>query len=346
MASRLINLPSSFKKIVVKKLTTNFAEATEIITAQMPNPKAGEVIIKSKYMGVNATDINITKGRYFVGSKPPFDCGLEVVGEVAALGSEVQNLTIGQPVAYIGIGAYSEYLCVPSKMVWPIPDVKPEFLAMLVSGRTALIGLDKSGFIKKNDRVLITAAAGGAGLFAVQYAKTANCHVIGTCSSDEKVELLKKLGCDRVINYKKEDLKQVLKEEYPNGIDVIWETIGGDIFETCLENLAIRGRLIIVGYISNYKPEEGIKPSNLSMLPQKLLMTSGSVSGFLLTHFVEEFPYYHAKLLGMYEKDRIKILMDRGDKTSEGQFKGLESVTRAVEYLHGGTSIGKVYVEI
>lgn len=85
------------------------------------------------------------------------------------------------------------------------------------TGLTASIALEQVGQMKSGQTVLVTAAAGGTGVFAVQLAKLAGNHVIGTCSSDEKIGMLKQLGCDRVINYKKENFAKVLKTEYPQG---------------------------------------------------------------------------------------------------------------------------------
>lgn len=94
-------------------------------------------------------------------------------------------------------------------------------------------------FLQKGRENLITKyidlAAGGAGQIAVQLAKLAGNHVIGTCSSDDKVQMLKDMGCDRVINYKKEDFKTVMKKEYPRGVDIVFESIGGNFFEICLK---------------------------------------------------------------------------------------------------------------
>uniref|UniRef100_T1JAW1 15-oxoprostaglandin 13-reductase n=1 Tax=Strigamia maritima TaxID=126957 RepID=T1JAW1_STRMM len=346
MAARMASLPNTFRKLVVKTLTTNFAEATEVVTAQLPKPKANEVLIKNRYLGINATDINITAGRYHKTKITGFVPGLEAVGEIAEVGSDVKSFLVGQPVAYQGFGCFTEYLCVSSEYAWRIPELKPEFLGFLVCGRTALIGLDKVGRIKKGDRVLITAAAGGTGHLAVQYAKQKKCHVVGLCSSDEKEQLVRELGCNRVINYKKENLADVLQEEYPNGIDVVWETVGGDVFNQCLYNLAIRGRLIVVGFITQYKSESSYKAPGLDALPEKLLMSSASVHGFMLSHYSREFEYYHALLLGSFELNRIKVQLDCGEMLQTGAFKGLESIPRAVEHLHTGKSMGKVYVEI
>uniref|UniRef100_T1J6C8 15-oxoprostaglandin 13-reductase n=1 Tax=Strigamia maritima TaxID=126957 RepID=T1J6C8_STRMM len=297
------------------------------------------------YLGINATDINITAGKYFGLNTPGFVPGLEAVGEIAGIGEKVTNFKNGQPVAFIGLGCYAEYMCVSSELVYKIPEVKPEYLGSLVCGNTACIGLDKVGKIKAGDKVLITAAAGGTGHLCVQYAKEKGCHVAGLCSSDEKATFLKDIDCDRPINYKQENLGEVLKREYPNGIDVVWETVGGDVFTQCVDNLAIKGRLIIVGYISNYKSESGTN-RNLEGLPAKLLSKSASVNGFARIHYTNEYAAYHAKWLSSFQDNKIKVKLDQGEKLPTGVFRKLDSVAAAVEYLHSGQSIGKVYVEI
>lgn len=98
-----------------------------------------------------------------------------------------------------------------------IPELNPKYISLMVCGLTAAIGLDTVGKIKTNDKVLITAAAGGTGHIAVQWAKSKGAHVIGTTSSADKVAFLKSIGADHVINYKEEDLSAALKRDYPEG---------------------------------------------------------------------------------------------------------------------------------
>ena len=100
--------------------------------------------------------------------------------------------------------------------------------------------------------MLFLAAAGGTGQFAVQLAKLAGNHVIGTCGSEDKVKFLKEIGCDRVINYKKEDVGTVLKKEYPNGVDLVYECVGGKMLEAAVNSLAIHGKIVVIGMISGY----------------------------------------------------------------------------------------------
>lgn len=140
-----------------------------------------------------------------------------------------------------------------------------------MSGTTASISLEKVGELKSNQTVLVTgntsnicticslytkiphiAAAGGTGQFAVQLAKLAGNRVIGTCGSEDKVKFLKEIGCDRVINYKKEDVGTVLKKEFPQGVDLVYECVGGKMLEAAINSLAVHGKIVVIGMISGY----------------------------------------------------------------------------------------------
>ena len=342
------NLPAVYRKIQAVKLTQKFREAAQTVTVNLPQPAADELIIKNRFVGINASDINFTAGRYFADSQPPFDIGFEGVGEVVAKGDKCDDIKLGQPVAYMQSGAFAEYVSLERKMAIPLPmpQAKPEVISLLVSGLTAAISLDKVGELKSGEKVLITAAAGGTGQFAVQWAKKAGCHVIGTCSTDEKVELLKSIGCDRAINTNKEKLREVLENEYKGGVDVVYETIGGEVFDTCVDNLANKGRLIVIGYITGYESDSGLAKTKTGTLPAKLLAKSRSVRGFMLFDFTDQYKPYLGKLLSAYLDGSIKITVDNGVNDPKGPFKGLESIADAVEYLYSRKSRGKIVVEI
>ncbi|GAB1608275.1 prostaglandin reductase-3-like [Argonauta hians] len=333
----LKQLPSTFRKLVVKKLSKNFREATGIEVVNMPKPGPDEVLIKNRFVGINASDINFSAGKYDPTVLPPFDCGFEAIGEVVDTGSNVKY-SAGQAAMYMTYGAFSEYKILPAKKILPVPQLNPEFLPLLVSGLTASLGLDKVGCIKSGETVLVTAAAGGTGQFAVQWAKHFGCHVIGTCSSEKKVEFLKSIGCDRPINYKTESVKDVLKQEYPNGVDVVYESVGGEMFETCLDSLAVKGRLTIIGFITQYnsdKPLE-VKPD----LPRKVLTKSLSVKGFFLPHYSDDIAEYLQKLVALYTKKEIKSSL------YPSSFKEIDSIADAVECMYSQSGYGKMVVEI
>ncbi|KAJ3057378.1 Prostaglandin reductase 3 [Rhizophlyctis rosea] len=348
----LPNLPKTYKKYVVHKLSNNFEEATKLETCETAHllaslPPDG-VIIRHHFCGINASDPNYTAGRYNPKVKPPFDCGFEAIGEIVAIGSAVKRRKLRQPVAVMSYGAFAELQLVRDREIIPIASLTPEQVPLLVSGLTAQLALKHAGRNPQGETVLVTAAAGGAGQMAVQIAKLGGNRLIGTCSSDEKATILKELGCDRVINYRKESIDSVLKEEYPKGVDVVFESVGGETLQQCLNNLATRGRLIIIGAISAYsKPvPEGAKSSTFAgvwtdtVSTVSLLQKSQSVNGFFLNHYAREFGAALNDMSYAVADGKLKPIVETKD------FRGIESIPAAIHYLHEGKNIGKVVVPL
>ncbi len=190
----------------------------------------------------------------------------------------------------------------------------------------------------EGETVLVTAAAGGTGQFAVQLAHLAGNHVIGTCGNDEKADLLRRLGCDRPINYRTEDVADVLKREYRKGVDLVYESVGRDLFDAALGALAVRGRMLCIGYVSEYI--DGVESVERPRIYTQLLGKSASVHGFFLPHFREHFQAHTLKLMGLVQEGKLDVAID------ERPFEGVESIVDAVEYLHSGESRGKVVVKL
>lgn len=338
-------IPNTFKKLVVTKLSPIFKEAVDIVHQNLVKPRSKEVLIKNRYVGINASDVNVTAGQYFhEKNKFPYDIGFEGIGEIVDIGDGVCDLKYGDPVMHLKFGAFSEYMYISADEVIPVGSLNPQLMPLLVGGTTASLSLDKCGKIVPGEKVLITAAAGGAGHIAVQWAKNIGCHVIGTCSSAEKVKFLESIGCDRPINYKKESLEKIFKEEYSEGLDVIWETVGGSIFDVLLQHLAIKGRLIIVGATSSYLTK------NLNHIIRKdllikLLTQSSTLSGFFLPHYASDIPHYMSLLVRQHHEQNLKTIIDDGSSHGK-RFEGLEDVARAVEFLHSGKNTGKVIVTL
>ncbi len=330
-------LPSSYRKLVAARFTNQFRQAAQIVETPLEAPAPNEIVVRNHYAGVNATDVNISAGTYTPNSQPPIDLGAEAVGEVVAVGDKVTEFKVGDAVMTNSVGGgYREYYTVRARFAVPVPAATPEILSLGLSGVTASIGLEVTGSMKSGETVLVTAAAGGTGQFAVQLAKLAGNHVIGTCSSDDKAELLKSLGCDRVINYRSEAVGAVLKAEYPRGIDLIYESVGREMFDTCVDNLAVRGRLVIIGYITEYL--SGFEDVTAPRIYTRLLGKSAALTSMFLLHFYKQIPEHLARLLKLYEAGQLQAAVD------PTVFNGIDAVCDAVEYLHTGRSTGKVVV--
>lgn len=302
----------------------------------IPTPGTSQVLVRIRYAGVNASDVNITSGIYFQTTDPPYDLDIEAAGHVVAIGPGVTQFKEGDPVLTLMIGGgYREYLAVDVESVFSVPAETLEYLALSCSGLPASIGLNVTGEMKKDQTILVTAAAGGNGQFAVQLARN---HMIGTCGSDAKVDLLKRLGCHRVIQHRREDVAAVLQREYPQGVDIVYENVGGPLFDACVDALATHGRLVVSGYISEYI--SGPQEVTSKRIYEKLFWKSRSIRACFIPDF---FPIWREHLAGLVElhtSGKIQSIID------PKPFHGLESVADAVEYLHAGQSAGKVVVRI
>lgn len=329
----------SFRAFQVHQYSPDFRAATEIIEVpEVPRASPGNIVARHHYVGVNATDILITKG--FYGYELPFRPGCEVAGVVTDVGEGVTDFKVGDAVVYLTIGAFAEYGEVPAAIVTKVSRVSPETLPLTVCGVSAAIALETTGEMKSGETVLITAAAGATGQVAVQLAKQAGNHVIGTTSTDEKATYLKKLGCDRVINYNKEDVGEVLKKEYPKGVDLVFESVGGAMFKAAVENLAARGRIIVFGFINEYKDGGASNEFAVRDLNKLLLMKSGSVRYFHINHFIHLMGEYFARLLKAVDEGKLLVEVD------PVPFKGLEQIPDALDHMYGRKNVGKIVVQL
>ncbi|GAB9477284.1 hypothetical protein Gpo141_00014348, partial [Globisporangium polare] len=174
-------------------------------------------------------------------------------------------------------------------------------------------------------------------------AKLAGNHVIGTCSSDDKVVFLRSLGCDRVINYKQEDVGAVLEKEYPNGIDLVFESVGGELLRAAVDNIAVHGRIIAFGHISGYHKASGEgepKPYLVDELVPKLLFKAASLRGFLSGFFREHFVAHMDKLMALIHDKKVVAGVD------PATFHGLEQIPDALDYMYARKNIGKIVIKL
>lgn len=329
-------IPKTARKLEVARLSHNFREATRVVETPVQMPADGQVLVRNMYAGVNASDINMAAGVYPMGDTP-FDIGVESSGEIVAVGAGVDHVRVGDHVMMLNVGGgYRDYALANASDVVPIPAASAEITALMVGALTASVALYEAGGMTSGETVLITAAAGGVGAFAVQFAKQAGNHVIGTCSSDAKAQTLKALGCDRVVNYKREDLGAVLSAEYPEGVNLVLENVGGKLFDDAVDNLAVLGRLVVNGFISEYLsgPVDVIAPR----LYQKLLWQSRMVHGFILGHFAETIPAHLQRIMTDYGAGKISAQVD------PTVFKGVDSIVDAVEYMYSGRNNGKIII--
>lgn len=215
-----------------------------------PQPKNGELVVRIEAVGVNFADTMQAAGTYPGGPQPPFVPGLEFAGTVEGSGDRVMGFATGG-------GAYAERIAVPRASLLPYPkDWSPaEAAAFPVNYFTAYFAYWMANVVPE-ERVLIHAAAGGVGTAAVQLAAMFEVETFGTASSDEKLGRLKELGLDHAINYKQVDYeKAVMELTDGEGVDVVFEMLGGEHTVKSARCLRSLGRVIVYGSATGQPPQ-------------------------------------------------------------------------------------------
>jgi len=333
--------PTRYRKLVIHTLTGDFRSSTSVTDELWRDPLPGQIVVRNRYAGCNAIfDKNLCRNSIrYLNVQPPFDMGIESVGEVVACGEGVTHLRPGDAVATTRLGSgYREYQIAEAARAIRIREPSPQILALIPTGISGMVGLERIGEIRPGDTVAVSAAAGGLGHIVVQLAKLAGCHVIGITSSDDKAALLRELGVDRPINHRRENLRDVLTREYPRGIDLAYDSAGGEIFDAFVDHLAHRGRLVISGHTSDFDKE--VELIAQPRVYRKLYWKSASLRAFQNQAFPEFFAEAAERILDLYYRGRLRVLVD------PTPFKGLESTADAVEHLLSGRNRGKVVVAI
>ncbi len=235
------------KAIQIKQ--TGGPEVMELVDLPIPQPKAGEAVVKIHAVGVNFIDIYNREGRY---KQPlPFVLGQEGAGTVTAVAPEVHDVKVGDRVAYtMVLGSYAEYAAVPAEKLVKIPEGvnEREAAAAILQGMTAHYLVYDTYPLKRGETALVHAAAGGVGLLLVQMAHNIGARVIGTVSTEEKAKLAREAGADDVILYTQTDFEAETKRLMGGkGVDVVYDSVGKTTFEKGLNLLRPRGMMALFG---------------------------------------------------------------------------------------------------
>ncbi len=235
-------------------------EEMKVAKGAIPELKPGEVLVRVEAAGVNRPDVAQRQGMY----PPPPDAspvlGLEVAGEVVALGEGVDGFSIGDRVcALANGGGYAEYCTVPATQALPWPKGYDAIRAAALPETffTVWANLFQMAKLKKDERVLIHGGTSGIGTTAIQLAKAIGATVYTTAGSDEKCNACIKLGADYAINYKQSDFDKVIRHETDGrGVDVVLDMIGAAYFEKNIRSLAKDGRLSIIAFLGGAVAEK------------------------------------------------------------------------------------------
>ena len=358
-------LPETFSRLLGTP-APSFREAARIVALTTADEVASlgedELLIRVLVAGVNggADTFTVTRAADADADADAdaIPMGKEGVGVVVAVGNTAADggFKPGQRVAFIGVG-YTEYTRVAMRLAYAVDAEADaaEQSALRVSGHTAAIALGHTSPVREGDVVVVTACCGATGSFAAQMAKAAGAIVVGTVGSDAKAEVAREvLKVDRVVQYHKEDLGEVLKAEFPTGVDLAYEGVGGPLLGAICANLKPDGKVLVVGSISQYphnaeKAAHGVeglgdimddvfRPGKTVELPNggKLI---GNVWGDSFSSGV--LPAYRDRIYADHAAGKLVSLVDKSLA-----FRGVAQVVDAVDHMLSGRNMGKVVVHV
>ncbi|MDO9320716.1 MAG: NADPH:quinone oxidoreductase family protein [Pseudomonas sp.] len=313
------------------------AETLVLEEVASPEPKKTEVLIEVHAAGVNFPDTLIIEGKYQFKPPFPFSPGGEAAGVVSAVGEKVSHLKVGDRVmALTGWGSFAEQVAVPAYNVMPIP-ASMDFNSAAAFGMTygtSMHALKQRANLQPGETLLVLGASGGVGLAAVEIGKALGARVIAAASSAEKLAVAKAAGADELINYSDSNLKDEIKRlTNGQGADVIYDPVGGDLFDQAIRSIAWNGRLLVVGFASGRIPE----------LPVNLCLLKGAaVLGVFWGAFAQRQPQDNAtnfeQLFAWHSEGKIKPLVS--------QVFPLAQAAEAINTLGQRRAVGKLVVQV
>lgn len=249
------------RALVVEELAPNYAGCA-IREVATPQPGSGEALVRVRAASVNFPDLLMTRGEYQLKPPLPFTPGLDLAGEVVALGDGVTGLAVGD--AVVGgarLGGFAEYAVLSASALKPKP-ARLSFAEAAAYGAaylTAYVALVRRARLEPGEWVLVHGAAGGVGLAAVDLAKALGARVIAASASDAKLEQVKALYApDAVVNVTQGFREQVKAITGGHGADVIYDPVGGDVFDESVRCIAFDGRLLVIGFTSGRIPNVSV----------------------------------------------------------------------------------------
>jgi NADPH2:quinone reductase len=293
---------------------------------EQPTPGEGQVLVRVRAAALNFPDVLMAMGMYQEKPPLPYTPGVELCGEIVETGQRV----IGSPSG--GPGAFAEYALMDARAAFPAPEALSDEKAasLYLTYQTGWVGLHRRANIQAGDWVLVHAGAGGVGSAAIQLAKAAGARVIATAGGARKVEVCRELGADHAVDYTSEDFVPVVKEVTGgHGADIVYDPVGGDVFDRSRKCIAFEGRLVVVGFTSGRIPEA---PAN------HLLVKNYSVVGLHWGLYRKHDP----ALFGMVHEQLTRLVDDGHIDPLVSQALPLSEAPAALTALADRATVGKV----
>ena len=299
-------------------------------------PLAGQVRIATEACGVNFPDTLIIENKYQFKPDLPFAPGGEVTGIVDAVGDGVSQDLLGQPVMCMTLsGGFAEQTLCKAEDLIARPSSMPSTVAagFTMTYGTSMHALKQRAQLQADETLLVLGAGGGVGLAAVEIGKQMNATVIAAASSAEKLNAAKNAGADHLIDYSQQDLRSALKEIVgKKGVDVVYDPVGGDMFEAALRSTAWGGRVLVVGFASGDIPKV---PVNLALL--KGCSIVGVFWGAFRLNYTKEDNENFEQLFAWYEDGKLKPYASK--------IYALEAAAQALNDLKNRKAVGKIVLK-
>jgi NADPH-dependent curcumin reductase CurA len=303
----------------------------------LPAPGDGEALLRTRYISLDAANRAWMQGATY---RSALNAGQVMAGGALAevVESRAPHLKPGDLV-FADTG-WQDYAVLPAQPLSALPRLEPmtHLLSVYgIAGLTAYFGLLKCGRPKAGETVVVSAAAGSVGSLVGQIARIKGCRVVGIAGGAAKGALLvKDYGFDAVVDYKAGDTRRALRAACPDGIDVYFDNVGGDVFEAALFNMANHGRIACCGAVSQY---DGAAPAHGPRGVPGLIVTRRlTLTGFVVMDFDDERDAALAELKGWVDSGRLKVAEDVID--------GLERLPAALIGLLAGENVGKRMVKV
>lgn len=323
--------------------------AFEIREKEKPQPKSNQILIKVDAFGLNFADVMARIGLYKAAPPLPAVLGYDVVGTISEIGDEVKHVKVGDRVtALTRFGGYAEYAIAESNVVFKIPELLAPGIAVALATQysTAYYLSSTIANLQENDKVLIHAAAGGVGTALTQMALHKKCLVFGTCSSNKKIDYLKKNGVHFPINYKLEDFEVAIRKIIgKEGLDVIFDPVGGKSVKKGFRLLGAGGRICSFG-ISSMNNATNIfgKLKVVSQFglfhPLQFLSQSKGIIGTNILKVGEDKPHKIANAMEAV----IQMNHDKIIAPFIGGEYSINELAEAHQFLESRKSMGKIVV--
>lgn len=312
----------------------------ELVDAPKPEAGDGEILIRTIYLSLDPTNrIWMSDMDQYM---PPVEIGDVMRGGSLGVVEQSKNPDFAEgDIVVPGLGGWQDYVVSDGTGVTKIPSglgiPLDAFMSVLgATGMTAYFGLLDIGQPKPGETVVVSAAAGAVGSTVGQIAKLKGCRVVGIAGSDDKCKwVVDELGFDACINYKKENVLEALRRECPDGIDVDFENVGGEILDAILTLINQNARIALCGLISTYNAEGDVPGPYMF---RNILMKRVTVKGFIIIDYLDRFAEGQAEMGQWLAEGKLKYRTDIVD--------GLENAPSAMKRLFTGENTGKLLVRV